>query len=71
LDAFTRYLSEPANQTVTPSQTNNDRRFAETQDATPPDRVTDERSEMPLSLGQCDGVTVGDDLEDEEEAWTV
>jgi hypothetical protein len=70
-DVFERYLPAPSTQTVTPSQSNNDGRFDEFQNVTPPDGVTDEKSRMPLSHKQCDGVTVGGDVEEKEEAWTV
>ena len=70
-DAFTRYLPAPSTQTVTPSHPNNDGRFNDFQSVTPPGGVTDEKSRIPLSRKDCDGVTVDGDVEEKEETWTV
>jgi hypothetical protein len=70
-DVFARYLPAPSTQTVTPSQSNNDGHFNDFQSVTPPDDVTDEKTRMPLSRKECDGVTVGGDGEEKEETWTV
>jgi hypothetical protein len=70
-DVFVRYLPAPSTQTVTPSQSNNDGHISDFQSVTPLTGVTDEKSGMPLSREECDGVTVGGDGEEKEETWTV
>jgi hypothetical protein len=72
-DVFARYLPAPSTQTVTPSHPNNDGRFNDFQSVTPRGGVTDEKSRMPLSRKDCDGVTVDGDVEEKEreETWTV
>jgi putative DNA primase/helicase len=56
-DAFARYLPAPSNQTVTPSQLNNDGRFAASQSVTLESDVTLSKASQQNNDGHCDGVT--------------
>jgi hypothetical protein len=77
-DAFERYLPEPPNLTVTPSQTNESAGFRANSTVTPSPDGTDETAEDMRFSNGCDGVTDAeplptDDVEvqGEEEEWTV
>jgi putative DNA primase/helicase len=57
-EAFSSYLAKCANQSVTPSQLNNDGHCDTLQTVTPNDQVTLSKVSQRNSDGDCDGVTV-------------
>ena len=79
-DAFERYLPEPPNPTVTPSQTNETVGFRAFSTVTPSSGVTDEDLENVRFANACGGVTDADPppgenvdvhVDEEEGQWTV
>jgi hypothetical protein len=57
-DVFERYLSEPLNETVTPSQTNESAVFRASRTVTPSPDATNENVRKSKVSADCDGVTV-------------
>jgi hypothetical protein len=76
-DAFGRYLPNPPNQTVTPSQASESEAFQASSTVTPSPDVTEENAHKDNVYAGCDGVTddepipQGADIRAEEETWTV
>jgi putative DNA primase/helicase len=64
-EAFARYLGD---QTVTPSQLNNDGDCDALQTVTLKIDVTDSKSQKPNSYGHCDGVTLSEEVD--PDGWT-
>ena len=64
-EAFARYLGD---QTVTPSQLNNDGHCDALQTVTPKTDVTVSKSQKPNNHGHCDGVTLSQEVD--PDGWT-
>jgi putative DNA primase/helicase len=56
-DVFERYLPNPSDETVTPSQVNETGGFSHFQTVTPEPDVTDEKPQKANNSAECDGVT--------------
>ena len=59
IEVFERYLPIPADETVTPSQANENKGFSHSQSVTPDSGVTDEKGQKASNSAGCDGVTDG------------
>jgi Protein of unknown function (DUF3631) len=80
MDAFARYLPDPPNQTVTPTQPKDSAAFRAIQSVTSWHDVTGENAQNASVSAGCDGVTDvkpvrpgadGADITIEETTWTV
>jgi putative DNA primase/helicase len=70
-DAFARYLPDLPNQTVTPSQPNNDGHFDASQSVTLEGDVTVSNASQPNNDGHCDGVTLSNGMDPDHWAFNL